>query len=1054
MSNDDFTRILKLVSVALGLGMATWPAIAQAPSQSPPGAANNPAKPLPPGGANVGTSLNAATLRSFAAYSATLKNEVIQNSVIGAQINPAINLKGLLEGRGRAPAVIRCLGTDRSKDTLGVKTTSEGTLVQINCSDAWIDGKDTTGPQSVTFATASFGRGTLSSYYHLRGSSCANAFQTYKSDPKVIAFLAEKNGIRLDCRTESLPDLNFRQVQATLSATPSTYATNRGQPPGRPGPAPQSQPQQKNSGPGQPQATVAPPGQPGQAQPVRPNIGVTPGLTAQPAQPGAQLTAMAQAMSQTNPAFLGRRIETKIDGNIVNVEYQAPLFRGDFIDEVQIGLASAEQYKASHVLIQFFAAKPSGMATCENYEKAPGILGGSAAKTVRFAVASSTLDGKKELQAIAKAAGPNAPPQLASKAFITTFSLKGRDLDEIRKKLPAGDTSATIRVILGDLTLSKNGFPGFTCVAAISTTAEVLFGISPEQTAQQKLKEGIKDYADSEKKREDIIAGYIKELSGKSALNVQVIGYVPPFRRGEILISTEVPDPITSAKQKTYNLQTKNTGVYTANTKSTGFPWPKQYQKDWTASCRYSPALMSQAIHDYNWTKKQIPEGVFDRLVWTLDVIAVTYDGLKDLIVQSIAYVTTAGECPFTVKYSKTSAEVAAKQPKACQIYKTALGSGLNIALSYVGLPPSLPSASALLEEGASYAASYAVKYAFSKVAASETGSALIEAGQKTIGEEAFDKLSEDVREKIRSEIKSTIVGAVNARSCVQLAPEGSFQDYNKCLVSEGSILNYSKRDDDLMGRESHAVVWLRVTHNKSAARNLKGELLQPIVDVYVNSNITDFGTGQGQQNFDAWAKFWTEKATGKSVLDPTQLKLFSVGHARLDAKSIPDAGVDVPVIMPFADLQIWKWAAAKTNACSDQSLFYDSCLLGRAVDAQRVSVFQHGKTDLSVSTSFKAPVTDANVTAACQQSAALKSKLMMNDCNSANIGTTVANLPAATPSRTRPGLLAHVPVLSPQNSIPACPGFQMVTNPVDGLADIALSFNPTSKDIEFTVEP
>jgi hypothetical protein len=923
-----------------------------------------------------------------------------KNATLGAAIAPTADLR-ILAARATHPREMRCIGINRQNDAIGVKTDADGTMIQVNCRDSEIDGKGGLGIlQQAIFALPNFNSPQFSQRWHDRATACVTAFNAYKSKPSIYAFVIKRDGFNLTCQARDVTTLRFANapIIPNVMVAPKDLKTN-----------------------------------------VLAKVPVGPTPTPSPTNANAP-----KVMSgSTENGFLAKRIDRLIDG-VSYIDYDRPFYRNDLGGPASLALVTAQKPAGNYAIVQIFAKAPEGLAACANYDQTPGILGGIAAKiTASYPINASNANGKIEIDAIAKAGGPKI-----TSGYVTLFTITPKDLDSIQKLLPAGDGSASLRAVVGTLAASKNGMPGFTCGSAPSAIAEMLYGTSASQQASADVAKGVAAAAAAKAKAEQDYKAGVAALRAQHAndmpVHLSLIGYVPPYKeRPGLLQSTVVDNPKSSTDYiKSYSLSLKAHGrTYNVNgDKMAGFPWPKAHQNGWFEGCVYDPGRMLFVYDDYiKRYEKNMPPGWGNKIVWILDNISKVYATVKDVVIQTASYLGTAGECPFKPEFGGQVYDLS-KTPNACTAFRQGLSIALEGAMTSVGLPPALPSASNIVEEGAEYVAGYAVKQAFAKIGGTTTAQSVGAKITETIGEQAYDSLKDEAKDALRKKFEKEIIHRANVSSCgtaVGQPGDKSEFDSRGCILSPESILNFSKAETRLKGQEDHALFWLKAVPNPQAARDSAGKLVRPEVRIRIVSSVSNFGTnGEDGKKYAAQMK---NKMNGQSLLDNRILKVFDTATGKLDGRIVPKSGLEVPVSAPFAPLEQWRHAYQSTGVCNHA--FEASCLAGGAYGTHRRALL-FGTVDFDINVEFDVPAPPA-LQALC------KMAQIQGDCSKVSIVKDIAERKAVNASHPIAGLDFGVPTLAGKNAIKACPGFVTAINAEDGLPEVNIGFDSTKAELE-----
>ncbi|WP_407048320.1 hypothetical protein [Methyloraptor flagellatus] len=683
--------------------------------------------------------------------------------------------------------------------------------------------------------------------------------------------------------------------------------------------------------------------------------------------------------------------------------------------EATLGFFTLAKAPTTTALIQVFDKPPvDPNPSCATWDKTPGVL---ATFGATLTSAPATTIARKAAAEVGIPVGPTA--------FFNQVTVPAQSWAGIKAKLAPNDLTANLRIVVVSGTNGPAG-PSFKCALPPTAPIELDFGTSPTEqntkavveaiTASQKAKE------EQKKAYEDARAQFLASHGNANLapLLVTVVGYEPPFGRGGILQSTVYNHPITQEKYETYSLNAKVQGPFG---KGDGFPWPASRKQNWGGNCHYDPNMMLRAVEENQQEKSKWPDSLMDQIVFIVDFLAITWDAFKDIAVQAVAYATTAGECPFSPKIAGPQA-LETKQPKACEIYKSAVGTGLNVAMSSVGLPPTLPSASALLDNGIEYASSVAVQYAAGQIGASAAGGAVAESAQATIGEAAWDQLSEAAKDKVRESLKDELHKQIVIHSCVRTKDD--VLDSSGCTLKPTSPLNYSRIVAFMEGHPEHAVVWLKIAPNPKALRDGAGKLVTPRMNVAVTAPV---------RQFPDQSQFVFKDVTGKGLFDPSQLRLFAPASVTLDATTVDKNGYFMPVMLPFEQISAWLNAAQRTRQCPVDA-FQPGCEAGLA-KAAFGHTLELGTVGLTVGSRWQWTA-DPALLAACKAGGGY---------NCGQMETALMPERVINANRLIPDLQYGVMQISGPNAVKACPGFKYLPDQDTGLPVLSLDFDPRKAD-------
>lgn len=390
------------------------------------------------------------------------------------------------------------------------------------------------------------------------------------------------------------------------------------------------------------------------------------------------------------------------------------------------------------------------------------------------------------------------------------------------------------------------------------------------------------------------------------------MSFIPPH---DVNTDTLVALPFTAPKMinaTSQQLQDPNAWSVSNTFKLGGhIPWDNA-KRNWTAGCAFSVS----ALHEAVMLGPAGPSSVFEWITTIWNVYAAIYDMMKSFAVEGLTYVMSAGQCPFQDPTKPPSS-----QPAACSGVKTAVRAGLEYAMSTVGLPPSLPSSSSLLEDGAEYLAREAVGYGLEQVAG-------------PLGQDVVDSLPDQTREAAVGIVRDNILKAADIAKCPYPATSlndalaKGYTSYNPitgCGIVSGagvtdfrSIGEYPKRAS---GGPDHALVWVQVAPFTGIAA--PGKMVRVTVDV-PTANLGGPMTPRVREE----------------LLKTNGLRLYESVSFEVDSGRIGQ-NAKIPVMLLRSDMSVWLNAMQRANGdyslCANNA-FIDGCLKGHAEAAWRNS--------------------------------------------------------------------------------------------------------------------
>lgn len=402
--------------------------------------------------------------------------------------------------------------------------------------------------------------------------------------------------------------------------------------------------------------------------------------------------------------------------------------------------------------------------------------------------------------------------------------------------------------------------------------------------------------------------------NAKPGVQVSIASFIP--RHHDAATMQVIPAYFPGIK-----IDGRETGTWVPNWKlSEDIPWPKG-KRDWTEGCYFNTGAISQAIL---LGKSWKPSGIWEGLVTGLSMFATAWSAMKDIFVSAFVNLSTFGACP-----ANFPGQPQEKMPKACSYFKSATKTGLNFAMTAVGIPPEIPSAKSLIEGGAEYLATQAVDYGLKQVAGSGASEYLSTAAEY-VGQQAIDELSDYARKKMISEIKSQLVGMTEAGSCpfpaasLQEAKEKGYTAWNpnnqcgsKTTDMGSNLASLGKVANSPAGDENNAVLWLNLKPVPEAQGRGKS--------VTVRISTPDFTFPNGYPEI-------YKKEIQKYGING-QLRLFRPVTFTIDSADVGANGLKVPVNLTLNndDWNVWKQLIQKSGTCP-LNAFYEACVEESAI--------------------------------------------------------------------------------------------------------------------------
>lgn len=490
--------------------------------------------------------------------------------------------------------------------------------------------------------------------------------------------------------------------------------------------------------------------------------------------------------------------------------------------------------------------------------------------------------------------------------------------DDIRK-LAAGryTGSAQLRVLPAT---ANNNLP--TCLGAPSDSARVNLG-SPAKTTQQIFSEYDQSLVDQLKQqaaaiRQKAIAELPGGAQGSSPVIVEAIGWIPPDEIAPALIMTDVPNlwaldcvdtqsakPIFGAASKcdpaSQSPADMNAAMLAPADTITALPhlssfsldqaypsavWP--WRSGWKTGQAYDPKWFDIARRE-----KEKSEDLIDYLADGLNNASIVYAELKKGFVDTLTWAISHGQCnpPFSKEEEKYT---------VCKILDINGTIGLNLAMAWAGIPPTLPTTRDLIDRGAEYLAATTIDY----VAGVDPRIGMV-----------LDTAGRDVAAKwLGQEIRTAALGQMCADpttpTTYQQQGYDGFDKITLCGWRRGDVTSHA-RWEGVPAAPKMATLFVRVRRNPSA--------------IGYDSKFV-LTTHSSQMGVPTMYQGAYGKLAGIGGYQPFQMGAPIV----IDANDIPPEGLIVPVHYLY-DEQRFRDIAKATPECNKSQLV--SCETDMAYD-------------------------------------------------------------------------------------------------------------------------
>jgi hypothetical protein len=393
------------------------------------------------------------------------------------------------------------------------------------------------------------------------------------------------------------------------------------------------------------------------------------------------------------------------------------------------------------VAVQFFSAAPEAEVgnPCASWDTSPELI-------------------QQFIVPVQKATAKDANPAWSQFRVDTGKMLKSMPnhskMDVYVRIVPVKDLRPPIRGITGR---PASG----TCVLGPSANLVLL------KAEMNDIGQNIAEDAQKQKDAEAAYAAALKQAVGdnpaaKSPIKVEVLSFFPPF----IADTYDDTDELITLK-----------------------PIDPQYLPHFPMGCAFNALEYSSVGPAKHW---------YDPVVEVIDGYAQVWNMMENFAADTIETAVTLGKC---TPPDMTSGAGGSSSQVCKDIYGTA-GAGVRIAASAVGLPPSLPTASGLVDDGLDWVAQQGVDFALSNI----PGGELLEGPVR-------DALIEKVKDQERQALKLNACTFANPNGPVDGSVMGWSKDPDSgCYTSFSQIYSLGKKNFAMYPRD--ALLYLRVKRN------------------------------------------------------------------------------------------------------------------------------------------------------------------------------------------------------------------------------------------------
>ena len=524
-----------------------------------------------------------------------------------------------------------------------------------------------------------------------------------------------------------------------------------------------------------------------------------------------------------------------------------------------------------------------------------------------------------------------------------------------------------------------------TCAGSTTASMELNFGTSPAETANAAVGDNVQAaVAQTQAKALAVQKAQAAQNAffggqnpaTRAPVTVSLAGWIPPF------------GAVNDTSRGVSKFVTHFKDVNITQTTMKGTDWPEEYQSHWENDCVFDPYFFIQAAqHAAN------PNSPWDWIKLTITAWSMEYQAMQNLVVEGIGYAFSGGACSFN-----TPNDVPADSG-ACKAFKTTLSTSLRLAMTAVGVPPTLPTANKVIQDGAMYLASVAIGSGLDAATAAGAG-------------DVVSNMPDFARQAATEALAKKLQAAAGQSECAYpVAPGQSAQDagvdaidpISGCGIVKNNPMSWTKFDPWSLGHPGSAIAWVKVMPNPN------GIAISPFVKISVRSDYTD-----------------PPKGAVPAVLGalPTQgfYPFINPPAITIDARTLPAEGLYVPVSLDY-DKADWQFAVQKTNICGHNA-FELQCTEDNAWSAwHSMNWARNGKVTVTVSYVWTQDTVSYSASVPIKNSKGQTVEIWAS-ADAGNQLTAAADQAGGLLGHTLPGRIYGIPKLA------ACPGF--LFNPPD----------------------
>jgi hypothetical protein len=351
-------------------------------------------------------------------------------------------------------------------------------------------------------------------------------------------------------------------------------------------------------------------------------------------------------------------------------------------------------------------AEPSAGQTCLGWARVPGTLGITHARLSLRAVTP------EDRSASASGALP-FNPELIERPFIASPDDDRMVIGDISRSLGAAQ-AGWVRLIP-----SQDATPGPAnrrrCTVQPTQWLKVVRDDEPEPPP---IKIEGQDRRAAEARGKEIYEARqrMKLMTTGPRVTGRVIGYVPSSSGSNGARITQSPMVIKpqflNPAGVPLNPDTSNPAIWDTWQEwnlSPDIPWRNEL-RDWYTGCLYNPETLAWAVR---MGESILTWDLWDYVTTAWNAITNVYAMMPQFVANILVHLHSIGQCPIQDPFGTGSSS---NDPAGCAEARSVFATAGRTAMSYLGLPPNLPSSTTLLKDGAEWLARTVVNTAITQI--------------------------------------------------------------------------------------------------------------------------------------------------------------------------------------------------------------------------------------------------------------------------------------------------------------------------------------------------